>query len=204
MIAGAVAIGGGALAIIASFLTWTDLAEVGLTAMSPTGFGAHHYNAALGSVGLGWVTVPLGVALILAGVMSLIGVSLAAPTIAGLGTALTVIGGAVWVWPFGLTLDRVELGASSLPATFGALGPGVILILVVGVLSMIVGSWAAYTSQPAGVGSHGSHGGTSTGSVWQRASVRLAVAGLVGVVIAVVAVLSVWLLLHGADAEVHG
>lgn len=60
MIAGAVAIGGGALAIIASFLTWTDLAEVGLTAMSPTGFGAHHYNAALGSVGLGWVTVPLG------------------------------------------------------------------------------------------------------------------------------------------------
>ena len=90
--------------------------------------------------------------------MSLIGVSLAAPTIAGLGTALTVIGGAVWVWPFGLTLDRVELGASSLPATFGALGPGVILILVVGVLSMIVGSWAAYTTQPAGVGSHGSHG----------------------------------------------
>ncbi|HNP57875.1 MAG TPA: hypothetical protein PK331_11525 [Gordonia sp. (in: high G+C Gram-positive bacteria)] len=140
-IAGILAIIGGLVVVVTSVVPWADLSEIGLDPIRPSGIGVAYLHRSV-YLGLGWVTLLLGIVIAGCGVAAVIGKGLVLPslsTAAGAAAAVVLISGSVCLWPMRLTINATELGFPDADPTMGSPTPWIILMLACGLLVAITG-----------------------------------------------------------------
>ena len=94
-IAGILATIGGLVVVVTSVVPWADLSEIGLDPIRPSGIGVAYLHRSV-YLGLGWVTLLLGIVIAGCGVAAVIGKGLVLPslsTAAGAAAAVVLISG---------------------------------------------------------------------------------------------------------------
>lgn len=173
----------GVLAVVASFMTWVDLSDVGAEVFNPTGFGPRPLSRKRltpGLPALGWVTVPLGIAVIVAGVLASMGRRFASVVVTGCGAALLVIAVSVCVWTTRVAMSLAQIGAESMSGSVGRPTMGVFVLLAAGLCAVLVGVVGAASST------------TDCDAPRRAVGTSLAVAIGIGVALGVIAVAGIW------------
>jgi hypothetical protein len=126
------------------------------------------------------VTVPLGIAVIVAGVLASMGRRFVSLVVTGCGAALVVIAVSVCVWPTRVAISWAQLGADSMSDSVGRPTTGVFVLLAAGLCAVLVGVVGTALSA------------TDRDAPRRRVGTSLAVAIGIGVALGVIAVAGIW------------